>query len=77
VLGFTRRHVHAGNAISKNVSGLMYPYRKLFRRWEEGMGELRDLDRPLPTLLPAVLTGVAHSLKSRTLASACNVVDWS
>jgi hypothetical protein len=50
-------------------------YRKLFRRWEGGMGELRDLAKPLPTLLPAVLTGVAHSLKSRTLASACRVVE--
>lgn len=40
------------------------------------MGELSDFVRLPPTLLSAVLTGVAHSLKSRTLASACSV-NWN
>jgi hypothetical protein len=48
-------------------------YRKLFRLCDERMGELTDLPRLLLGFLSFALAGVLHSLKSRTLASTCNI----
>lgn len=48
-------------------------YRKLFRRWDEGIGELKDLPRLLPAFLSDDLIGVAHSLKSRIFPSVCKI----
>jgi hypothetical protein len=49
-------------------------YRKFIRRYEEVTGELEDPPKAISDFLSSFfLTGVEHSLKSSTRASACRI----